>query len=134
MKKRICALFLGYLAWSFIGSLFSKKNSSELKEQAKECKMWWKCNHKIYVDNFIETQKELLNTLKTKLFSSDSKKFLEEKKEEVNSVIEEYKSKWEKLFAELKLKWEKYLKEIKENIEEKKDDFKDEVSLMEDKK
>jgi len=124
MKKRICALFLGYLAWSFIGSIFSKKNSSELKEQAKECKMWWKCNHKIYVDNFIETQKELLNTLKTKLLSNENKTFLEEKKEEVNKVIEEYKEKWEKLFAELKVKWEKYIKDIKENINDENNDLK----------
>lgn len=134
MKKRICALFVGYLAWSFIGSIFSKKNSSELKSQANVCKTDWWCPNKVFFNNFIETQKDFLNTLKTKLLSNENKTFLEEKKEEVNSVIEEYKTKWEKLFAELKLKWEKYLKEIKENIEEKKDDFKDESSLIKDKK
>lgn len=121
MKKGLCTLVIWYITWSFIASIFAKKNSIELKEKANDCTMWWKCNKKIYIENFLDTQKDFFKYIKEKYFTDENKVFLDEKKQEVNNVIEEYKTKGEQLFADLKLRWEKFIKDIKENVEKRKD-------------
>jgi hypothetical protein len=123
--RKILALIAGYLAWSLVMTMFTKKSSIELKEQAKECKLWWKCEKTVFIKNFIETQKDFYNHIREKYFTDENKVFMEQKKEEVNKVIEEYRTKWEQLFADLKAKWEKFVMDVKENMDKKKEKIED---------
>lgn len=122
--KKLLLLASWYLAWSFISSMFSSKKWKDLKKEI-ENNPWW-CKS-VFLDNFVETHKNLLNSLKDELNSEKNQKLLKDKKEKIDAMIRDFKEEGQELLKELKKWWEKSLSGIKTRLEdiykEKKEKF-----------
>lgn len=128
-KKWIFTLIAWYLAWSVVASVFSKKKWSDLKKDLKKVKWSKEDTFKLLLDNFIDTHKNLLDSIKDEIVSEKNKELFNSKKKELVALLEDYKKQWEKMLKNLKSeggdviaigkeKIEKLYLEKKEKIEE----------------
>lgn len=132
-NKKFLALVVWYLAWSVVSSVFSNKKWEDIKKELKKAKRKWEDSTKVFLDNFIETHKNLLEYAKKEINSPKNKEFLNTKKAELLKAVDDYRLEWEKLLQELKTNWKDYLEvakgKMKDLYEEKKwllDDLKSE--------
>lgn len=117
--KKLAYLVMWYLAWSTVSSLYWTKKWKDLKKELKKAKEEWVDDStKVFIDNFVETQKNFFNDLKNMFESTDWKKFIEDKKEQIFSLIDKYKEDSESLIDDLKKKWKNYAGKTLEKLED----------------
>lgn len=116
--KKIITLAVWYVAWSLVTSLFTDKKWANFKKELEKARKEWKDTKKIVLDNFIETQKHFLETLKKEVLTEDNMEYLKEKKKELESLVDDYKKEGLKLLDELKENGEEYLDTAKDKLED----------------
>lgn len=124
-KKWLFTLFAWYIAWSVVASVFSKKKWTEVQKQLEKVKGSKEDTFKILLNNFIDTHKNLLDSVKEEVLTEENKALFNEKKDQLVTLIDDYKKEGEKLLSELKNEWWDVVKVGKQKIkalyEEKKD-------------
>ena len=108
-NKKFVALIVWYVTWNVISSFFSNKKWEDVKKEIKEAKKKWENFSKVFLDNFIETHKNLLEYAKKEVNSTRNKEFLNSKKAELLKIVDDYKIEWEKLLRELRSNGKDYL-------------------------
>ena len=116
--KKLLTLAVWYVAWSLVTSLFNDKKWDKFKKELEKAKNEGKDTSKMVIDNFLDTQKNFIETLKKEVLTDENIKYMKWKKEELESLIEDYKIEWFKLLEELQKKWEKHLDTAKSRLEE----------------
>ena len=123
-KKWLFALAAWYVAWSVVASVFSKKKWKDVKKELENVKDSKEDTFKVLLNNFVDTQKNLLDAIKEEVLTDENKALYKEKKAELIAVLEDYKVDWEKLIEQLKNEgWDiakTWKKKIEKLYEEKK--------------
>lgn len=127
-KKNIFLLAAGYLAGGVVAALFNKKSDSDIKKELRASKKSGEGEFSVFVDNFIATHKNLLDTFTKEILSDKNKALLEGKKQDLLSVIESYKNEGSVLLEELKGKWAWFVSQTAENLEKLYEEKKWEIS------
>jgi len=116
--KKLFYLAMGYLAWNAVSSLYWTKKWKELKKDMKKASGGKHDPKMVLLENFIETHKNFFTDLKDMVESDESKKFFEDKKDDILWLIERYREDSEWMILELKWKWKKYIQEVSLKLEE----------------
>ena len=117
MKKKLLILLSWYTIWVVAALLYNKKNPSQIQLEMEEAKKSWDDNVKVFFNNFLEIHQNLLDSLKTKILTTENKEMFQKKKEELLKFSEEYKEKAQDLFEEYKGKWKDYAEEWVQKLE-----------------
>jgi gas vesicle protein len=127
--KKTLLVVGGYLVGGLVATLFGEKKGKKVREDLEEVKGDNEKTKKIVVDNFIDTHKNLLENLKTKVLTDENKDFFNKKVDEAKELVKEYKKEGEKLVEELKEKGSDFADTAKEELEKlyetKKSDLKE---------
>lgn len=116
-KKGLVTLTAAYLAW-VAAATFYWRNGKQLKkdlEKAEEegnSKLW------VVLCAFIETHKNMINSLKEEIMSEKNIELYNKCKDEALKIFDSYKEKWKELIAELKEKWADYASKTYQKLEE----------------
>lgn len=116
-KKGLVTLTAAYLAW-VAAATFYWRNGKQLKkdlEKAEEegnSKLW------VVLCAFIETHKNMINSLKEEIMSEKNIELYHKCKDESLKIFDSYKEKWKELMAELKEKWADYASKTYQKLEE----------------
>lgn len=116
-KKGLVTLTAAYLAW-VAAATFYWRNGKQLKkdlEKAEEeggSKLW------VVLCAFIETHKNMINSLKEEIMSEKNIELYHKCKDEALKIFDSYKEKWKELMAELKEKWADYASKTYQKLEE----------------
>ncbi len=116
-KKGLVTLTAAYLAW-VAAATFYWRNGKQLKkdlEKAEEegnSKLW------VVLCAFIETHKNMINSLKEEIMSEKNIELYNKCKDEALKIFDSYKEKWKELMAELKEKWADYASKTYQKLEE----------------
>lgn len=116
-KKGLVTLTAAYLAW-VAAATFYWRNGKQLKkdlEKAEEegnSKLW------VVLCAFIETHKNMINSLKEEIMSEKNIELYHKCKDEALKIFDSYKEKWKELIAELKEKWADYASKTYQKLEE----------------
>lgn len=116
-KKGLVTLTAAYLAW-VAAATFYWRNGKQLKkdlEKAEEegnSKLW------VVLCTFIETHKNMINSLKEEIMSEKNIELYHKCKDEALKIFDSYKEKWKELMAELKEKWADYASKTYQKLEE----------------
>ena len=103
-KKGLVTLTAAYLAW-VAAATFYWRNGKQLKkdlekaEEEGDSKLW------VVLCAFIETHKNMINSLKEEIMSEKNIELYHKCKDEALKIFDSYKEKWKVLLAELKEKW-----------------------------
>ena len=116
-NKKFLLVVWYVLGW-FVTSLYNKKKPWELEHELKKSKETWNSELIVLVNNFIDTHKNMIDSLKKEPFYQKNKELINEKKEEFLKIANEYKLEWQKLLEELKLKGKDYVWEACKKLEE----------------
>lgn len=127
-KKNLFILAAWYVAGGIVASLFNKNKPNEIKKQLAASKESGEGEFSVFVDNFMDTHKNLIDTLKKEVLTDENKAFLESKKQDVLGIIDSYKNDASVLLEELKGKWAGFLTETAENMEKLYNEKKNEIS------
>lgn len=133
MKWKLLLLWLWYIAWNLISSAYNKKSGKKYRKDLKENENTFK----FALDNFLETQKNLFEDIKTEVSSEKNKEIYKKYKTQILEVFDDYKQKSEKLLEDLKENGEWYVseltKKLKKLYEENKDKIDDFTDLSKEK-
>ena len=116
-KKGLVTLTAAYLAW-VAAATFYWRNGKQLKkdlekaEEEGDSKLW------VVLCAFIETHKNMINSLKEEIMSEKNIELYHKCKDEALKVFDSYKEKWKELMAELKEKWADYASKTYQKLEE----------------
>lgn len=116
-KKGLVTLTAAYLAW-VAAATFYWRNGKQLKkdlEKAEEegnSKLW------VVLCAFIETHKNMINSLKEEIMSEKNIELYHKCKDEALKIFDSYKEKWKELMAELREKWADYASKTYQKLEE----------------
>lgn len=116
-KKGLVTLTAAYLAW-VAAATFYWRNGKQLKkdlEKAEEegnSKLW------VVLCAFIETHKNMINSLKKEIMSEKNIELYHKCKDEALKIFDSYKEKWKELMAELREKWADYASKTYQKLEE----------------
>ena len=116
-KKGLVTLTAAYLAW-VAAATFYWRNGKQLKkdlEKAEEegnSKLW------VVLCAFIETHKNMINSLKEEIMSEKNIELYNKCKDEALKIFDSYKEKWKELMVELKEKWADYASKTYQKLEE----------------
>ena len=116
-KKGLVTLTAAYLAW-VAAATFYWRNGKQLKkdlekaEEEGDSKLW------VVLCAFIETHKNMINSLKEEIMSEKNIELYNKCKDEALKIFDSYKEKWKELIAELKEKWADYASKTYQKLEE----------------
>ena len=116
-KKGLVTLTAAYLAW-VAAATFYWRNGKQLKkdlekaEEEGDSKLW------VVLCAFIETHKNMINSLKEEIMSEKNIELYHKCKDEALKIFDSYKEKWKELMAELKEKWADYASKTYQKLEE----------------
>ena len=116
-KKGLVTLTAAYLAW-VAAATFYWRNGKQLKkdlEKAEEegnSKLW------VVLCAFIETHKNMINSLKEEIMSEKNIELYNKCKDEALKIFDSYKEKWKELMVELKEKWADYASKTYQKLED----------------
>ena len=116
-KKGLVTLTAAYLAW-VAAETFYWRNGKQLKkdlekaEEEGDSKLW------VVLCAFIETHKNMINSLKEEIMSEKNIELYNKCKDEALKIFDSYKEKWKELMAELKEKWADYASKTYQKLEE----------------
>jgi len=99
--RKILFLAAGYVAGNVVASVYG---TTKKKTKSKQ----WKEDLKLMIENFLDTQKNMVSDIEKKYISDENKKKLEEKKEQFSKYSQQYIKQGEKLLEEIS-KSEKFL-------------------------
>lgn len=99
--KKLFTLVAWYVAWNIISTYFSKNKSEKLKKDLKTSKDSKEQTFKILFDNFCETHKNLLDSIKKEVLTEKNISYINEKKADLYKLVEEYKNEWEKILENM---------------------------------
>lgn len=129
-KKNIFLIATWYILWGLIASIYTKKAPWELEKKIKESKDKWEWEFKILFEDFIDTHKNLFDSLKKEDFYTNGKKNISEKKVQLFEIVEMYKDQWIILLDDLKIKWKDYIIETSDKLEKLYQDKKAEIEFL----
>lgn len=92
--KKIFFLAAGYIAGNIVSTLYNSKSKKAQKMQSRE-------DAKMMLDNFLQTQKNLLWDLENKFLSDENKDTFTQKKKEFWELSKKYIEMWEKFLSEI---------------------------------
>ena len=116
-KKCLVTLTAAYLAW-VAAATFYWRNGKQLKkdlekaEEEGDSKLW------VVLCAFIETHKNMINSLKEEIMSEKNIELYNKCKDEALKIFDSYKEKWKELMVELKEKWADYASKTYQKLEE----------------
>lgn len=116
-KKGLVTLTAAYLAW-VAAATFYWRNGKQLKkdlekaEEEGDSKLW------VVLCAFIETHKNMINSLKEEIMSEKNIELYHKCKDEALKIFDSYKEKWKELMAELREKWADYASKTYQKLEE----------------
>lgn len=116
-KKGLVTLTAAYLAW-VAAATFYWRNGKQLKkdlekaEEEGDSKLW------VVLCAFIETHKNMINSLKEEIMSEKNIELYNKCKDEALKIFDSYKEKWKELMAELKEKWADYASKTYQKLED----------------
>lgn len=116
-KKNIFLIAAWYVLWGFVASMYWKKNPWELEKKLKDSKEKGEGEFKVLFENFIDTHKNLFESIQKEDFYMKGKKTLSAKKEQLFQIVDTYKNQWIELLDELKVKWKDYIIETSDKLE-----------------
>lgn len=116
-KKNMFLLAAWYIAGWIIASLYWKKNPEDLKKEIEKSKAEGDWEFKVLLNNFIDTQENLFNDVKTIVMSDKNKELFKAKKEELLKIVDSYKVQWIELLEELKVKGKSFISEATVKLE-----------------
>ncbi len=99
--RKVLFLAAWYVAGNVVASVYGGAKKKTKSKQGKE-------DIKMMVENFLATQKNMIQDVEKKYISDENKKVLEEKKQQFAKYSEKYIQQWEKLLEEIS-KNEKFL-------------------------
>ncbi len=120
-KNFLFVAIVSYVAWSIVSSLFNNKKWDEVVKELNEAKISWKCPKKVLFYNFLENQKKLFSSIKSKLMTPENSAKLEEIKVKWTEYLENAKVKVEALYEENKDKIDSFKNNAPEHIKGLKD-------------
>ena len=129
-KKWLFALVAWYVAWSVVASVFSKKKWKDVKKELDKVKDSKEDTFKVLLNNFVDTQRNLLDAIKEEVLTDENKALYKEKKSELLAVLEDYKTDWEKLIEQLKNEGWDIVKVWKKRIEKLYEEKKDKIDEL----
>lgn len=115
--KKFLIAAVAYISGTIVGSIFSSKKGEKVRADLEKAREKGKGTKEILVTNFIDTHKNFLEDLKSKVLTDENKDFVSKKIDEAKDLVKEYKNQWEKLIEELKEKGEKYVDTAKADLE-----------------
>jgi len=131
MKNKKIAIFaIWYLLGWLVASLYVTKNGKTLQEDLKKVELSKEDELKVLFTHFCDTHTNFLQDLKTRVLTDSTKKYINDKKQDLINVVEEYKKHWDELVVELKEKWKEYLNEAKSKLEQLYSDKKDQIDEL----
>ena len=116
-KYGLVTLTAAYLAW-VAAATFYWRNGKQLRkdlekaEEEGDSKLW------VVLCAFIETHKNMINSLKEEIMSEKNIELYHKCKDEALKIFDSYKEKWKELMAELKEKWADYASKTYQKLEE----------------
>ena len=116
-KKGLVTLTAAYLAW-VAAATFYWRNGKQLKkdlekaEEEGDSKLW------VVLCAFIETHKNMINSLKEEIMSEKNIELYNKCKDEALKIFDSYKEKWKELMVELKEKWADYASKTYQKLED----------------
>lgn len=121
-NKKLLTLAVWYVIWWLVASVYNKKNPWELEKQIKKTK---KPESKLNVllDSFIETHKNLLESVKKEPLYKDSKK-------EILKIYDSYKDQAVSLLNELKVNWKAYISKATKKLDDLYQEKKTEIDSL----
>ena len=117
MSKKIVFLAAGYLLGGVVSSLYNKKNPEDIQKELKKARKSGDNDATVFVNNFIETHKNLIESLKAEALSDKNKKRVKQKADEFMAIVESYKEEGLDLVENLKSQWKEYLVEASDQLE-----------------
>lgn len=131
-NKKFLSLLTWYVLGWLVASIYSKKNSWDLEKELKKTHKSWEWELTVLLNNFIETHKNLLDSIKKEPFYKNNKKIFIAKKAEFLKSAGEYKIEWKELINELKLKGKDYASETYKKLEKLYESKKEELESFKD--
>lgn len=111
MNKKLITTLAIYSAWVITALVYNKKTPEEINKEIKDnnSKDW--NIFSVFLNNFIEIHKNLLDNLKAKTLTEENKALFSEKKEELINTLKEYENKAKNTYEEYKEKSVDYKKD-----------------------
>lgn len=116
--KKFLIAAAAYIGGTVVATIFSSKKGEKVRADLEKAKEKWEGTKEILVANFIDTHKNFLEDLKSKVLTDENKEFVYKKIDEAKELVKDYKKQGEKLVDELKEKWEGYVDTAKKDLEE----------------
>jgi len=116
--KKFLIAAAAYIGGTVVATIFSSKKGEKVREDLKKANEKGEGTKEILIANFIDTHKNFLEDLKSKVLTEENKEFVYKKIDEAKELVKEYKKEGEKMIDELKEKGENYVDTAKKDLEE----------------
>ena len=116
--KKILIAAAAYIGGTIVATVFSSKKGEKVRADLEKAKEKWEGTKEILIANFIDTHKNFLEDLKSRVLTEENKDFVYKKIDEAKELVKEYKKEGEKKIEELKEKGEEYIDSAKADLEE----------------
>jgi len=116
--KKFLIAAAAYVGWTIVATVFSSKKGEKVRADLEKAKEKGEGTKEILIANFIDTHKNFLEDLKSKVLTEENKEFVYKKIDEAKELVKEYKKEGEKMVDELKVKGEGYIDTAKKDLEE----------------
>ncbi len=116
--KKFLIAAAAYIGGTVVATIFSSKKGEKVRADLEKAKEKWEGTKEILIANFIDTHKNFLEDLKSRVLTEENKDFVYKKIDEAKELVKEYKKEGEKKIEELKEKGEEYIDSAKADLEE----------------
>ncbi|MBW7955083.1 hypothetical protein H3C61_04695 [Candidatus Gracilibacteria bacterium] len=111
MNKKLITTLAIYSAGVITALVYNKKTPEEINKEIKDNNSKDGNIFSVFLNNFIEIHKNLLDNLKAKTLTEENKALFSEKKEELINTLKEYENKAKNTYEEYKEKSVDYKKD-----------------------
>ena len=116
--KKFLIAAAAYIGGTVVATMFNSKKGEKVREDLEKAKEKGEGTKEILIANFIDTHKNFLEDLKSKILTEENKEFVYKKIDEAKELVKGYKKEGEKMVEELKEKGENYIDIAKKDLEE----------------
>jgi gas vesicle protein len=102
--KKFLIAAAAYIGGTIVATVFSSKKGEKVRADLEKAKEKGEGTKEILIANFIDTHKNFLEDLKSKVLTEENKEFVYKKIDEAKELVKEYKKEGEKMVDELKVK------------------------------
>jgi len=115
--KKFLIAAAAYIGGTVVATIFNSKKGEKVRADLEKAREKGEGTKEILIANFIDTHKNFLENLKSKVLTEENKSYVYKKIDEAKELVKEYKKEGEKMVEELKEKWEEYIDTAKADLE-----------------